>query len=102
MTASRWRSPSLSRSCRSSLVTTVNGNTDVDTATRLTVDLLRRLDTEVEVVRGAACALLPSASGAAGAGPHAAAAARPHAAVASWSSGSCASPESSRWWRSDR
>jgi purine nucleosidase len=35
------------------LVTTVNGNTDVDTATRLTVELLARLGCEVEVVRGA-------------------------------------------------
>ena len=35
------------------LVTTVNGNTDVDNATRLTVELLQRLGREVEVVRGA-------------------------------------------------
>jgi len=35
------------------LVTTVNGNTDVDTATRLTVELLQRLGRDVEVVRGA-------------------------------------------------
>jgi purine nucleosidase len=37
------------------LVTTVNGNTDVDTATRLSHDLLARLErTDVAVVRGAA------------------------------------------------
>jgi purine nucleosidase len=35
------------------LVTTVNGNTDVDNATRLTVGLLERLRRDVEVVRGA-------------------------------------------------
>jgi purine nucleosidase len=34
-------------------VTTVNGNTDVDNATRLTVELLQRIGREVEVVRGA-------------------------------------------------
>jgi purine nucleosidase len=42
---------------RLELVTTVNGNTHVDNATRLTVELLQRLDGrqggEVEVVRGA-------------------------------------------------
>ena len=35
------------------LVTTVNGNTDVDNATRLTIGLLERLARGVEVVRGA-------------------------------------------------
>jgi purine nucleosidase len=35
------------------LVTTVNGNTDVDNATRLTIGLLERLARDVEVVRGA-------------------------------------------------
>jgi len=41
------------------LVTTVNGNTDVDTATRLTADLLERLGrTDVPVVRGAPAPLL--------------------------------------------
>ena len=35
------------------LVTTVNGNTDVDSATRLTVELLRRIGREVGVARGA-------------------------------------------------
>ena len=41
------------------LVTTVNGNTDVDTATRLTLDLLRRLGhDDVPVARGAAAPLL--------------------------------------------
>lgn len=40
------------------LVTTVNGNTDVDTATRLCLDMLQRLGhPEVPVVRGAARAL---------------------------------------------
>jgi purine nucleosidase len=34
------------------LVTTVNGNTDVQTATRLTTELVRRLDRGVEVLRG--------------------------------------------------
>jgi purine nucleosidase len=42
------------------LVTTVNGNTDVDTATRLTVELLHRLGREVEVVRGAGRPLVRS------------------------------------------
>ena len=43
------------------LVTTVNGNTDVDNATRLTLDLLRRLGrTDVPVVRGADRPLLRS------------------------------------------
>jgi purine nucleosidase len=40
------------------LVTTVNGNTDVDTATRLTMQLLERLGTSVPVARGAAAPLL--------------------------------------------
>jgi purine nucleosidase len=41
------------------LVTTVNGNTDVDTATALTADLLERLGrTDVPVVRGCAAPLL--------------------------------------------
>lgn len=40
------------------LVTTVNGNTDVDTATRLTLQLLDRLDADVPVARGAAAPLL--------------------------------------------
>lgn len=41
------------------LVTTVNGNTDVDTATRLTLDLLDRLDARgVPVARGATAPLL--------------------------------------------
>jgi purine nucleosidase len=40
------------------LVTTVGGNTDVDTATRLSLELLRRLDqSDVPVVRGSAAAL---------------------------------------------
>jgi purine nucleosidase len=34
------------------LVTTVNGNTDVKTATRLTVELVRRLDRQIEVLEG--------------------------------------------------
>jgi|SRR4051794_6890479 purine nucleosidase len=42
------------------LVTTVNGNTDVDRATRLTVELLQRLGRDVEVVRGAGKPLLRS------------------------------------------
>ena len=43
------------------LVTTVNGNTDVDTATRLTLDLLRRFGREdVPVARGAARPLVRS------------------------------------------
>jgi purine nucleosidase len=42
------------------LVTTVNGNTDVDNATRLTLELLQRLDHEVEVVRGSGRPLLQS------------------------------------------
>jgi purine nucleosidase len=42
------------------LVTTVNGNTDVDTATRLTRELLGRIGCEVEVVRGSAVPLVPS------------------------------------------
>jgi purine nucleosidase len=42
------------------LVTTVNGNTDVDNATRLTVDLLQRAGREVEVVRGSGRPLLRS------------------------------------------
>jgi purine nucleosidase len=42
------------------LVTTVNGNTDVDTATRLTLDLLHRLDREVPVARGAGRPLVRS------------------------------------------
>ena len=41
------------------LVTTVNGNTDVDSATRLTLDLLRRLERDgVPVARGATAPLL--------------------------------------------
>jgi len=40
------------------LVTTVNGNTDVDTATRLTLQLLDRLGVDVAVARGAAAPLL--------------------------------------------
>jgi purine nucleosidase len=40
------------------LVTTVNGNTDVDTATRLTLQLLDRLGVVVPVARGAAAPLL--------------------------------------------
>jgi purine nucleosidase len=44
------------------LVTTVNGNTDVDTATRLTGDLLRRLGrADVPVARGAGRPLLQTA-----------------------------------------
>jgi purine nucleosidase len=42
------------------LVTTVNGNTDVDRATRLTVELLERLGRDVEVVRGAGKPLIRS------------------------------------------
>jgi purine nucleosidase len=42
------------------LVTTVNGNTHVDNATRLTVDLLGRLGRQVEVVRGSGRPLLRS------------------------------------------
>src|SRR4051795_11239591 len=42
------------------LVTTVNGNTDVDNATRLTVELLQRIGREVEVVRGAGRPLVRS------------------------------------------
>ena len=42
------------------LVTTVNGNTHVDNATRLTVDLLARIGREVEVVRGSGKPLLRS------------------------------------------
>jgi purine nucleosidase len=42
------------------LVTTVNGNTDVDNATRLTVGLLERLGRHVEVVRGASRPLVRS------------------------------------------
>lgn len=40
------------------LVSTVNGNTDVDTATRLTLGLLDRLGTDVPVARGATAPLL--------------------------------------------
>jgi purine nucleosidase len=40
------------------LVSTVNGNTDVDTATRLTLDLLHRLGHDVPVARGASAPLL--------------------------------------------
>ena len=40
------------------LVTTVNGNTDVDTATRLTMQLLERLGVSVPVARGAMAPLL--------------------------------------------
>jgi purine nucleosidase len=43
------------------LVTTVNGNTHVDNATRLTVELLQRLGRDVEVVRGSSRPLLRSA-----------------------------------------
>jgi inosine-uridine nucleoside N-ribohydrolase len=43
------------------LVTTVNGNTDVDTATRLTVGLLQRIGREVEVIRGAGRPLVRAA-----------------------------------------
>jgi inosine-uridine nucleoside N-ribohydrolase len=42
------------------LVTTVNGNTRVDNATRLTVELLERLEHRVEVVRGSQRPLLRS------------------------------------------
>jgi purine nucleosidase len=50
------------------LVTTVNGNTHVDNATRLTVELLRRIGREVEVVRGASRPLVrPSPASPAGA-----------------------------------
>jgi purine nucleosidase len=42
------------------LVTTVNGNTHVDNATRLTVELLERLGAVVDVVRGAGRPLLRS------------------------------------------
>jgi purine nucleosidase len=42
------------------LVTTVNGNTHVDNATRLTVELLERLGREVEVARGASRPLVRS------------------------------------------
>src|SRR4051812_668456 len=43
------------------LVTTVNGNTDVDTATRLTLELLERLGrTDVPVARGAGAPLVRS------------------------------------------
>jgi purine nucleosidase len=45
------------------LVTTVNGNTDVDTATRLSKELLDRLDrTDIAVARGAGSALTPPAT----------------------------------------
>jgi purine nucleosidase len=40
------------------LVTTVNGNTDVDTATRLTLRMLERLGRDVPVARGAATPLV--------------------------------------------
>src|SRR3954469_17531894 len=43
------------------LVTTVNGNTDVDNATRLTVELLQGIGREVEVVRGAGRPLVRAA-----------------------------------------
>lgn len=42
------------------LVTTVNGNTDVDAATRLTLQMLDRLGAVVPVARGAAAPLLRS------------------------------------------
>jgi purine nucleosidase len=42
------------------LVTTVNGNTDVVTATRLTGELLDRLGREVEVIRGSDMPLVPA------------------------------------------
>lgn len=42
------------------LVTTVNGNTHVDNATRLTLELLERLGRDVEVVRGSGRPLLRS------------------------------------------
>jgi purine nucleosidase len=42
------------------LVTTVNGNTDVDTATRLTLELLDRLGHDVPVARGSSAPLLRS------------------------------------------
>jgi purine nucleosidase len=44
------------------LVTTVNGNTDLDTATRLTGELLARLGRDVEVVPGAGAPLVPAES----------------------------------------
>jgi purine nucleosidase len=44
------------------LVTTVNGNTDVDNATRLTVELLQRIGRQVDVVRGASRPLVRPAS----------------------------------------
>jgi purine nucleosidase len=42
------------------LVTTVNGNTDVDTATRLTRELLSRLGRDVAVLRGSGLPLVPT------------------------------------------
>jgi inosine-uridine nucleoside N-ribohydrolase len=46
------------------MVTTVNGNTDVDTATRLSRELLARLGrADIPVVRGATFGLTPSAAG---------------------------------------
>jgi inosine-uridine nucleoside N-ribohydrolase len=46
---------------RVEMVTTVNGNTDVDTATRLSRELLARLGrTDIPVVRGAGSGLTPS------------------------------------------
>jgi len=73
---------------RVDLVTTVNGNTDVDSATRLTLDLLGRLGREdVPVLRGSSSPLVRrSPSSEPGAErtdpPGAAARAVPHAAVA--------------------
>jgi purine nucleosidase len=52
------------------LVTTVNGNTDVDTATRLTLELLDRLGHAVPVARGSSAPLLrPSPRSPAGTEP---------------------------------
>jgi purine nucleosidase len=68
------------------LVTTVNGNTHVDNATRLTVDLLERIGRDVEVVRGASRPLVrASPASPAGAArfepPRTSSAAPPHAAI---------------------
>ena len=66
---------------RLGLVTTVNGNTDVDTATRLSRELLQRLHRDdVPVVRGAAAPLLSSQQDRRGAAQRSSAV-RDHAAV---------------------
>jgi purine nucleosidase len=73
---------------RVEMVTTVNGNTDVDTATQLSRELLARLGrTDIPVVRGAGSGLTPPGPGAPANSEAASAAVAPEASVPTESAG---------------